>query len=270
MAVKDKYWESPYYPGGGSLVYAGPGVDSSYGATKHAGQNYNFNPDLSYMFDGSGSRGGTFDRLKNWFSGAKSGTGGKFFAPGATDSLKSFGSTLTNPQFSWNKNSGIQGWGRNLGGVLNVGNTLYQGYNAAKGIEELTDTKDVTSDLVSDIITASYNNPMLQYDLTSDQRNMLSKLRRGSYDSESNIDDVDFLGVLGDAVKGGVMGIGGGIPGMVIGAIGGGANAVVDDMNQGQEATNAELEALYQAIMESEQQYNALKKQRAYANLAGY
>lgn len=270
MAVTDKYWESPYYPGGGALVYAGPGSEDFYGATKHAGQQYNFSPDLSYMFaqgGGSGGLGGMFDKLKGKFKG---GSGGKFFAPGAGASLKTFGDKLTSPQFSWNKGSGVQGWGMNIGKGLNIANALYQGYGAAKGLGELSDTKDITSDLLAEVMTSSYNNPMLQYDLNSDQLDMLRKIRRGSYDSKAGFDDVDLLGALGAAGKGAIMGIGGGIPGMIIGALGGGANAVIDDINQGQEATNAELEALYQAIMSSEQQYNALKKQRAYANLAGY
>jgi hypothetical protein len=57
---------------------------------------------------------------------------------------------------------------------------------------------------------------------------------------------------------------------MVIGALGGGLNSVVDDFGNAQNISNSELEALYNAVVASEQQNNALKKQRAYANLGMY
>ena len=237
-------------------------------------QDSNF--DFSYMFQNPSGRQGSFDRLRNWYRNFKSGntgTGtksGGFFAPGANAKFSSFANKATNPQFSWSKASGLKGWGKNLGTGFNVANALYQGYNAVEGLSSLSDAQDTTSDIVSDIVTASYSNPMLVYDLNTDQRNMLRQLRRGTYGTEAGYDDIDWLGVLGDAVKGGFMGIGGGIPGMIAGAVGGGGNAIIDDLNQAQGMTNSELEALYQAIMESEQSYNDLKKQRAYNRLAQY
>lgn len=269
MAVTDKYWESPYYVGGGPLAYVGPGRESNYGSTKHAGRNYNFNPDLSYAFNTSNTGNGAFDRLKNFFKG-NSGSGGKFFAPGTSQQFSSFMNTAANPQFSWNRTSGIQGWGKNLGKGFNVANTLYQGYNAAKGLQDWSEAKDMTSETISDLIAASYNDPMIQYNLNADQMDLLRQLRRGTYDSDASLDDVDLLGVLGGAVKGGVMGLAGGVPGAIIGAIGGGGNALISDLNQAQDLTNSELDALYQAVLESEAQYNTIKKQRAYTNLAGY
>ena len=271
MAVTDKYWESPYFPHGGQLVYSSPGQEEYYGSTKHAGQNYNFTPDLSYMFSqgNSGGIGGMFDKLKSKFKGG-SGTGGGFFAPGIGSKFSSATSTLANPQFDWTKSSGIQGWGKNLGKGFNIANTLYQGYNAAQGLKDLSEAKDISEDTISDIITASYNDPMIQYNLNSEQLDMLRQLRRGSFDSDASFSDVDLLGALGGAAKGAVTGIAGGIPGMIIGAIGGGGNAIIDDLNQAQGVTNSDLEALYQAVLESERQYNDIRKQRAYANLAGY
>lgn len=157
----------------------------------------------------------------------------------------------------WNKKSGIQpyGLGKAATGIGVVSNL----YGIGKGLSDLSDTRNETDDIASDIVTASYNNPMLQYDLDENQMKLLRQLRRGTYDSDS---DIDWSDTIGGALKGGVYGLAGGIPGVILGALGGGANAAIDSMNTAQGVTNDELEALYAAIMQSEQEYNALRKQR--------
>ena len=191
--------------------------------------------------------------------------------PGAGQgSLGGLFSKLAHPNFSYNWKSGLQGYGKNLGKVATGATAAIQGIKALQGISDLSDAKSASEDLASDIVTASYNNPMLQYDLDPEQLSMLRDLRRGTYDNSVGISDVSLLGVLGDVLKGGLYGAGGGIPGMIAGAIGGGVNSVIGDLGQARENSNAELEALYQSILESEQGVNNIKKQKALANFAAY
>lgn len=157
----------------------------------------------------------------------------------------------------WNKSSGIQPY--NLGKASTALGAAYNVYGVGKGLSNLSKAKDTTGDLKADIIAASHNNPMLQYDLDPEQLQLLRQLRRGSYDDSP---DTDLSGILGGAVQGGLYGLAGGIPGVVIGAIGGGANAAVNGRASAQEDVNDELEALYASIMSSEQEYNNLRKQR--------
>ena len=220
------------------------------------------NPDLSYMYKNVGN--GTGSGLKNWW--AKN--SGKFLSPGAKDSLKSFTDKLSNPQFNWNSSSGIQGWGKNLGKGATALGALYNVYNIGQNLDNLSDAQQSREDMIGDIVGAAYNNPMIYYDLTSDQMSLLRKLRNGSYDTETDLSDVDWGSALKGAVKGGVGGfVTGGIPGAVIGAIGSGANSATESLVNAQGADAAELEALYNAILASERSYNDIQKQKAYARL---
>lgn len=210
--------------------------------------------------------------IKGWYGKNK----GRLFKEGGAFSkggkVGGMLDNLTNPQFDLNDQYQLQGWGKNIGKWSTIGNGLYQGINAAQGLGDLADARDAGQDLVSDIITASYDNPMLSYDLNTEQMDLLRQLRRGTYDDSVGIDDVDLAGTLGGAIKGGLTGFltGGGVPGAIVGAVGGGANAVIDDLGQARNIDNAELEALLQALESSKQQQNAMKKQRMYAALGGY
>lgn len=234
------------------------------------GASYNAS-DAMRTAAGAADAAGTVGGLKGWFGKNK----GKFFKEGGAFKNGKFSgmlSNIANPQFDLNDQYQLQGWGKNIGKATTVANALYQGYNAAQGLGDLADARDAGQDLTSDIINASYDNPMLSYDLSSEQMDLLRQLRRGTYDDSVGIDDVDLAGTLGGAVKGGLTGFltGGGIPGAIVGAIGGGANSVIDDLGQARDISNAELESLLQAMEASKQQQNAMKKQRMYAALGGY
>ena len=120
---------------------------------------------------------------------------------------------------------------------------------------------------MSNIVSASYASPTIQYDLSPDQLALLRELQQGTYDSGTDLSDIDLLGALSGAGMGVLTGIGGGIPGMVVGGIGGLINSGLGDLSNAQNINNSELEALYRAVQESAQQHNAARKQRAYANL---
>lgn len=197
---------------------------------------------------------------------------GKWFKPGgafdkASGKLKGLYSKISSPELDWTKGSGIQAWGKDIGGMYNVGNALLQGYNAAQGLQGLADVRDAGEDTISNILSGAANSPTIYYDLSPDQRDLLRQLKRGSYSNSADLSDVDLLGALGDTAMGVLGGIPGGIPGMIIGGLGGAANSVIGDLTSASANNNAELEALYRAVLESEQYHNQMRRQRAYAGL---
>lgn len=208
---------------------------------------------------------------------------GKFFKPGgafdkASGGFSEFMSNVTNPQFDYawktkadpatgQKFTGVQGWGKNLGGMYNIANAGIQGVKAAQGLQDISDTRGNMEDLISDIRIGAGNSPTIMYDLNANQRDLLRELQRGDYDTTVNGDDIDLLGALGDTAMGALAGLPGGLPGAIIGGVGGLANSVIGDLNAGSDRRTAELEALYQAVLESEQYHNNMRKQRAYAGL---
>lgn len=193
--------------------------------------------------------------------------GGFFSKDGAGKSLSGWFGKATSPEFDYNSKTGLQGWGHDLGGWITAANAIGQGYQAIQNIDAISDARDASDRIMSDIVSASYASPTIQYDLSPDQLNLLRELRQGAYDSGADLSDIDLLGALSGAGMGVLTGIGGGIPGMVVGGIGGLINSGLGDLNNAQNINNSELEALYQAVQESAQQHNAARKQRAYANL---
>ena len=163
-------------------------------------------------------------------------------------------------------NTGLQGWGLDLGGAYNVGNLAVQGLKAGKGLQDISNARDNMQDLRSDILLGANNSPTIMYDLNANQRDLLRELQRGDYDTVDS-DDFDFLGALGGAAKGALTGLPGGLPGVIIGGVGGLANSVIGDFKEGADRRTAELEALYQAVLDSERYHNEQRKQRAYAGL---
>lgn len=190
----------------------------------------------------------------------------KMFSDDLGNRVKSGLGNLMSPEFDYNLQSGVQGWGQNLGGYANIANVALQGINAAQGLGNLSDAKTETDDLTADIVASAMNNPMVDYDLTADQKQLLSQLRRGTYDSDVGLGDVDLLGALGDVGMGVLTGAAGGVPGMIIGGVGGLVNSGIGDLSNAQARKNAELQALYEALQESNQNYGNMRRQRMMAN----
>ena len=212
-------------------------------------------------------------------AGAGNGKGGFFKKGGFFDGFTGKFSNLANPEFdySWTtvkdangnivKNAGVQGWGKNLGGMYNIGNAVLQGAKAGKSLKDTADIRSSSDDLVTDILASAANSPTIGYDLNADQKRLLRELQRGTYDNSANLGDVDLLGALGGGLTGVIGGLPGGLPGAIIGGIGGVANSVLGDMQNDASRDASELEALYQAVLESEQYHNEKRKQRAYSAL---
>ena len=222
-----------------------------------------------YLDDGFNSKGS-----KSSSASAGSTPKGKFFKQGGffdkDGGLGGFFNNVANPQFDYhlhkqpNGDVGLQGWGTNLGKYWNIGNTAMQGFNAASGLRNYTNSIDSAEDIASDIVSASYNSPTLQYDLAPEQLRLLRELRAGEDVETADFGDIDLLGLLPDVGMGVLQGLPGGVPGMIIGGVGGLINSGIGDLNNAQARNNAELEALYQAVMDSSRQHSELKKQRAY------
>ena len=166
--------------------------------------------------------------------------------------------------FGWNSATGAKVFGKDLGGWKGIGTWgtgLYHGAKAIGNANEVTDSKNEAQDLLSDILRSSASNPLTNQFLTSDQTAMLNKIKRGTYDTESNFGDVDIMSLLGGAGKGALSGgLIAGIPGAIIGGLGGGLNANLERQNQDQQNINSQLEGLYQALMDAETQYNSMKR----------
>jgi hypothetical protein len=211
-------------------------------------------------------------------------TKGRFFKEGGAfdknngGGIGNFISTIGSPELDYNwkpvvdpttgkRTTGLQAWGKNIGGAYNIGNIALQSYKAAQGLGDISDARKASKDVASDIVLSAANSPTIGYDLNADQKRLLRELQRGTYESNLNLGDVDLLGALGGGVKGALSGAPGGLPGVIIGGIGGLTNSVIGDLGDSAARDNAELEALYQAVLESEQYHNQMRKQRAYAGL---
>lgn len=166
--------------------------------------------------------------------------------------------------FGWNSATGAKILGKNMGGWTGpgtVGTGLMYGAQAIGNANDIADSRADANDLISDILRSSASNPLTNQFLTSDQTAMLNQLKRGTYDIDSNFTDFDLMGLLGGIGKGALSGgIIGGIPGAIVGGLGGGLNANLERQGQDQQNINAQLEGLYQALMDAESQYNSMRR----------
>lgn len=163
---------------------------------------------------------------------------------------------------TWTKGSGLQYKNHNIGKWSNIGQGVYQGVSALNNLGDLGDLREDTDTLENDIIRSAMSNPLASSYLTSDQEALLNKLRNGTYSEDADGGDF-FDGVfsgLGNIATGVLMGAPGGVPGMIIGGLGSAINSGIQGMQQGQTETNAQLQGLYSALNQAEQQYRAMRR----------
>lgn len=164
---------------------------------------------------------------------------------------------------SWNKGSGLNIGGKNIGKWSNIASGAIQGYNALSGLGDLGGLQEDTDTLENDILRSAMSNPLVYSYLTSDQEALLNSIRNGTYSEDADGGDF-FDGLfsgLGDAVLPTVLGAAtGGIPGALIGGIGSLVNSGIGGMQQGQQEANAQLAGLYSALNQAEQQYRAMRR----------
>ena len=212
--------------------------------------------------------------MLNWFRNSRNNRNNSNNTTGATvwsPNVHGYGPDLSGnfqrPTLRYDKLRGIQYGNSNFGKTLNTMNLAGQAMSAAEGLSNLSKTTSSTDDIVSDIIVAAQNSPTLAYDLTPDQLQLLRQLQRGTYDTDASLSDVNASGAIGNAIKGAMMGIGGGRYGMLIGGLGGLVNSGIGDMQSGAARRNSELEALYAALVEAQRNHNSVLRDRAYARI---
>lgn len=170
---------------------------------------------------------------------------------------------------TWDKMGGLKytnptsGKVTNINRYANVANAAIQGINALSGLGDLGSLKEDTDSLENDIIRSAMSNPLVYSYLTSDQEALLNSIRNGTYSEDADSGDFfdGLFGGLGDAVMPTIMGAAtGGIPGALIGGIGSLVNSGIGGMQQGQTEANSQLQGLYSALNQAEQQYRAMRR----------
>lgn len=166
--------------------------------------------------------------------------------------------------FGWNKGTGLQLMGKNVGKYVPYIAGGISALQAAGGLNDLTENRATTDDLVNQILTSAGSNPYSNLDLTSDQQRLLRSLKRDGDAADADLGDLDLLNILKGAGIGALTGAAGGVPGVIVGAVGGGITSGLDSMNSAQVRNQAELEALLEALTMSEMNYKNTLRQRAY------
>lgn len=231
------------------------------------------NNDNSYDYTGGYKRTDPFlfEALGNAsnFQGDSGGFFSGFTDPLVRESRKTrFSNAMKSKGISFNKKTGLTYKGANVGKFIGPAAAVYQGAKALSNYRDAENLDDDIAKLISEIRLSADQSPTLSYDLTTDQKNLLRQLESGIYDyggSNANLSDY-----LKGAASGALMGAGGGLYGAGIGAIAGLANAYTSGMSGTREEALAELEALYQAIMLSSQEANAIRRQNALRSVPGY
>lgn len=195
-------------------------------------------------------------------SASQGGLGGLFGKLGKNNTLaKPAGGQ--SPNIGYTKGKGLSAFGKNLGTYASIANTGINALGILQGFADSADEGRRTEDLSADVLTAAASNPMSTYGLTTDQLKTLGDVRSGRFDASADVSDLDFGGALSGALSGGLVGLAGGIPGVIAGALSGGAKGAVGGLSQAKARKNAELEALYQALSQSNTDYQNAMRSRA-------
>lgn len=195
-------------------------------------------------------------------SASQGGLGGLFGNLGKKNTLaKPAGGQ--SPNIGYTKGKGLSAFGKNLGTYASIANTGINALGILQGFADSADEGRRTEDLSADVLTAAASNPMSTYGLTTDQLKTLGDVRSGRFDASADVSDLDFGGALSGALSGGLVGLAGGIPGVIAGALSGGAKGAVGGLSQAKARKNAELEALYQALSQSNTDYQNAMRSRA-------
>ena len=173
--------------------------------------------------------------------------------------------------YGWSKGSGLKAFGKNVGKAGNIASGVIQGIQAGVGIHNLDKKRDSLDDLTNDIMLSYASNPMAGISLTDEQKRLLRELDKGKYNEKTSFSNY-LPNSVGDVLRPFIQsGIGlatGGVPGAIIGGVGGTVNEGLDNANEAQQQKIAELEALLSALQESEMQYKNMMRANAYNSFA--
>lgn len=149
--------------------------------------------------------------------------------------------------------------GHNLGGLATAGAGIYQGIQGLQNLSNLNSTNTEKSDILNQIRASVASNPMISSYLSSDQQKLLNQIKRGKFDTNNVENDNVFLDSLKGAGMGALTGLAGGLPGILVGGIGGGLNGAMQSQANAQQGQNSQLEALYQALADAEDNYRSMR-----------
>lgn len=169
---------------------------------------------------------------------------------------------------NYNAKNGLSLGGKSVGKLIPVGVTIYQLLDALGGWNEMSDINEDARGIESQILASAAGNPILNKQLSSEDLNLLNKLRRGNYSAVSDLSGAtsNMGNMLSSVGTGALMGLAGGVPGALAGAIGGAINAGIDNMNAETTGNISELEALYQRVLDAEQRFKSMQR----PNLNGF
>jgi hypothetical protein len=228
----------PYSPQ--SIVPTSPVVRGATGSATSAGAAASLKPSFIHKAKYAGEKG--LNSLKNWWR------------------------ANVTPNFGWNKDTGLKMFGKDLGGWTGAGTLgvgAIQGAQALGTLNQLEDAGKSTEELLNDIVISANSNPIVNSYLTSDQKSLLRKAKKGDISTgETSLGDLvpnDLNDVL-NIGKGVLMGIPGGVPGMIVGGVGSALNSGLEGNLQDTNLQNAELEALLQALEDAEMQYQSMRR----------
>lgn len=154
--------------------------------------------------------------------------------------------------------------GPKLGTIGTAGMGAYQGIKAIQGLTENAQSDTEYNNLIRDIKSSAYSNPMVSQYLSADQNRLLRQARTGSLDA----------GNWGGAAQGAVQGVpqallsaliggvAGGIPGALIGGLGSLGNSAIKGYGNRTREQNDKLSGLYSALQNAEMDYRDESNQR--------
>lgn len=154
--------------------------------------------------------------------------------------------------------------GPKIGTLGLAGMGAYQGINALQNGMENAQADTEYNNLIRDIKSSAYSNPMASQYLTADQNRLLRQARTGGLDA----------GNWGGAAQGAVQGIPqalvssliggvvGGIPGALIGGLGSLGNSAIQGYGNRTREQNDKLSSLYSALQNAEMDYRDESNQR--------
>lgn len=171
---------------------------------------------------------------------------------------------------NWSSSKGLNLKNVPLLGDVNVGKVapwIQGGVSAAQALGGISDyTKNTSNyqDMLGDVLREYNSNPLANYYLTNAQKSDIRKLEKG-YSNTGKADGGDFFkgmgSGLGEAVPAALLGlVAGGVPGALVGGIGSLVNSGISGMNSAVAQDTADLEALYQTLVDANAQYNSMKK----------
>lgn len=227
---------------------AGTGAGAGFGAATGAAKNTGAGSNASWWSQ-------AFPNLKDMFGkffGGKDGAGG----------AASTGLSMAPQGFDWTSGSGLKLAGKNVGKAVPW---VTAGVDAVQAIGDWSEYNNINSsndDLLDKILISASNNPLVGQYLTADQLSLLNQIKNGTYEPEGDSNFLEnALGGLPNAIIPTLLGLAmGGAPGAIAGGIGSLIGSGVSGYKDASSSKNAELSALYQALVDAEAQYKSMRR----------